>query len=153
MQVVLLHSSSQRESGHGDAKIDNAQEHGAKTYIVGAQAQDGREQNNLGQDKSEQDARTQDREPQAACAQDNQDIGITDLGPKPPERQIFATMVAPGDRAQRRARPETGGVQARKRKEDRGVIEALRGKELTPQDRRLSLGALDADLLHQSRRQ
>ena len=44
-------------------------------------------------------------------------------------------------------------VQADQREEDRSIAEVLGGAQLAPEIRRLSLGALDADLLHQSRRQ
>ena len=44
-------------------------------------------------------------------------------------------------------------LQTDKREENRGVPQTIGRTKFTPQDRRLSLGAVDADLLHQPRRQ
>jgi hypothetical protein len=102
--VRFRYRTSQRESIHGGAEIGSAQKHGAKIHIVDTQAQASIEQDGLKQDRRDHDARRQDGRPQVAGAQAlGQDIGNSDPGPKPPERQISAALVAPGDRAQRRA--------------------------------------------------
>src|SRR3954469_14611566 len=44
-------------------------------------------------------------------------------------------------------------VQADQREEDRDLVEALGRAQRAPQDRRLPLGPVDADVLHQPRRQ
>src|SRR3954462_8034282 len=62
-------------------------------------------------------------------------------------------LVAARDQGERRARPQTRRVQADQREEDRDFVEALGRAQRAPQDRRLPLGAVDADVLHQPRRQ
>src|SRR3981081_188791 len=44
-------------------------------------------------------------------------------------------------------------VQTNEREEDRGLAQALSRTQFAPQGRRLSLGAFDADVLYQPRRQ
>src|SRR5712691_7806051 len=63
------------------------------------------------------------------------------------------TLVAARHERERRARSASRRVQADQREEDRGLAEAFGGTQRAPQIRRLSLGAVDADLLHQPRRQ
>jgi len=63
------------------------------------------------------------------------------------------TLVAARHGRERRARSASRRVQADQREEDRGLAEAFGGTQRAPQIRRLSLGAVDADLLHQPRRQ
>src|SRR5262249_53409737 len=63
---------------------------------------------------------------------------------------VAATLVTTRDARERRAGPEEGCVQADEREEDRLVLEAIGRAQLPPQVRRLSLGAVDADVLHQS---
>src|SRR5262249_55840748 len=71
----------------------------------------------------------------------------------PDQECIAKTLVATRDTRKRRARPQARRVQADQREENRGFAQALRRTELAPQVRRLSVGAIDVDLLHQSRRQ
>src|SRR3954449_9901942 len=62
-------------------------------------------------------------------------------------------LVTARDERERRARPQTRRVQADQCEEDRGFVEALGRAQRASQDRRLPLGAVDADVLHQPRRQ
>ena len=63
------------------------------------------------------------------------------------------TLVAARDRAKRRARSQARRLQADRPEENRSFAETLGGTQFAPQGRRLPLGALDADLLYQPRRQ
>src|SRR5712672_1427946 len=62
-------------------------------------------------------------------------------------------LVAARDAGKRCARSQGGRVQTEEREEDRVIAQAVRGAQLAPQDGRLPLRAVDADLLYQSRRQ
>src|SRR5258705_8671432 len=62
-------------------------------------------------------------------------------------------LVAARDAGKRCARSQGGRVQTDEREEDRVIAQAVRGAQLAPQDGRLPLRAVDADLLYQSRRQ
>src|SRR6185312_8094321 len=63
------------------------------------------------------------------------------------------TLVAARDTRERRARLAGRGVQADQRKENRRVAQTFGGAQQAPQVRRLSFGAVDADVLYQSRRE
>src|SRR6266542_491700 len=69
------------------------------------------------------------------------------------EEVVTQALVTAGHAGKRRARSRARRVQTDQCEEDRGFTQAVRGTQFTPQDRRLSLGALDADLLYQPRRQ
>ena len=69
------------------------------------------------------------------------------------EENVEQTMVAAGHPGKRRARSQARRLQTDKREENRGVAQAIGGTQFAPQGRRLSLGAVDADLLYQPRRQ
>src|SRR5229473_2589814 len=69
------------------------------------------------------------------------------------QKDIVKTLVAARHRAKRCARSQARRLQADRSEENRGITKALGGTEFAPQDRRLSLGALDADLLYQPCRQ
>src|SRR5258708_23083579 len=62
-------------------------------------------------------------------------------------------LVTERDAGKRCARSQEGRVQADEREEDRVIAQAVRGAQFAPQDGRLPLRAVDADLLYQSRRQ
>jgi hypothetical protein len=62
-------------------------------------------------------------------------------------------LVAARHKGKRRARSETRRLQTCQRKEDRSIAQALGGAQFAPQGRRLSFSAIDADFLHQPRRQ
>jgi hypothetical protein len=66
---------------------------------------------------------------------------------------IAKALVAARDAGKRCARSQTRGFQTDRSEEDRGFAQALRGAQFAPQDRRLSIRALDADVLYQPRRQ
>jgi hypothetical protein len=68
-------------------------------------------------------------------------------------KDIVKALVAARDPGERRARSGARRVQADKSGEDRGFAQALRGTQFTSQGRRLSLRALDVDILYQPRRQ
>src|SRR5262252_3856125 len=65
----------------------------------------------------------------------------------------FAALVAARYGEERRARSRSRGVQAHQCKENCHVAEAFGGTQRAPEIRRLSLRAIDADLLYQPRRQ
>src|SRR6266700_3614164 len=68
--------------------------------------------------------------------------------------QIIAqALVAAGDRAKRRARSQAWRVQTDECEENRGFAQTIRRTQFPSQDRCLSLGIIDVDLLHQSGRQ
>src|SRR6266700_5420951 len=69
------------------------------------------------------------------------------------ETRDAEALVAARDKGERRARPEAWRVQIDQREGDRGLAKAFSRTQRAPQDRRLSLGAIDADILHQPRRQ
>src|SRR5260221_5530248 len=73
--------------------------------------------------------------------------------PRSGRRKSAAALVAARDPGERRARSAARRVQADKSREDRGFAQALRGTQFTSQGRRLSLRALDVDILYQPRRQ
>jgi hypothetical protein len=62
-------------------------------------------------------------------------------------------LVGARDARKRCARSRTGRLHPQRSEKDRGVIETLGDAKPPPQGRSLSLGAVHADLLHQSRRQ
>src|SRR5690242_2094681 len=62
-------------------------------------------------------------------------------------------LVAACDTRERRARSRARCLQTDQREEDRGVAETLGRSEPPPQNRRLSLRALDAHLLYKPSRQ
>jgi uncharacterized protein DUF3175 len=61
---------------------------------------------------------------------------------------ITKTLVAARDPGRRRARSEARRLYPARPEGDRGLAEALGRTQLAPQERRLSFGALDADLLY-----
>jgi len=71
----------------------------------------------------------------------------------PKKEGVAKALVAASNAGKRRARSETRRLQANQREENRSIAQALGGTKFTPQDGRLSLRALDADLLYQPRRQ
>jgi hypothetical protein len=62
-------------------------------------------------------------------------------------------LVTTRDPGEQRARSGAGRLHADRSEEDRGLAQALGGTQFAPQGRRLSLGAFNADLLHQPCRQ
>jgi hypothetical protein len=66
---------------------------------------------------------------------------------------VAKALVATRDPGERRARSQARCLHAAGSKADRSIAQALGGTQLAPQDRRLSLGAVDADVLYQPRRQ
>src|SRR6185312_205852 len=62
-------------------------------------------------------------------------------------------LVAARHARKRRTRSEARRVQADEREKDRGIAEAIGGAQRAPQVGRLPLGLVDADFLHQPRRQ
>ena len=73
--------------------------------------------------------------------------------PQDAARRTRPALVEARDRDERRARPEGRRVHVARSEEDRGLAEALRRAQQAAQGEPLSFGALDADLLHQPRRQ
>src|SRR5690242_19380494 len=79
-------------------------------------------------------------------------IAPPDPGPRPPP-QGRALLVRPGDAGKRRARSARRRFQAQGPQAHRRVAEALGGAQPPPQNRAIPLGAVDAGVLHQPRRQ
>src|SRR5437868_7129947 len=69
------------------------------------------------------------------------------------EKSIAEALVATGDPRKRCPRSQAWRLQTNKREEDCGVTETIGRAQFAPQGRGLSLGAFDADLLYQPRRQ
>jgi hypothetical protein len=68
------------------------------------------------------------------------------------EEIIAEAMVAASHPGKRCTRSEARRLHADQREEDRGVAEAIRRTQFAPQIGRVSIGAVDADLLYQPRR-
>src|SRR5437667_9127894 len=69
------------------------------------------------------------------------------------EKCLAETLVATGDPRKRCPRSQARRLQTNKREEDCGVAETIGRAQFAPQGRGLSLGAFDADVLYQPRRQ
>src|SRR5215831_10301477 len=78
---------------------------------------------------------------------------IGDAGAQAARQTHAATLVAARDARERCARSRARRLQARKCEKDRDIAETLSGEKPAPQGWRLSLGLVDADLLHQPRRE
>jgi hypothetical protein len=102
-------------------------------------------------------SRAQDRNAQICCPERYRQCGGSEgeFGAEEIDSQekIAKALVAARDPGERRARSEKRRVQTDRPEENRGFAQALRGTQFTSQGRRLSLGALDVDVLYQPRRQ
>src|SRR5579859_3060232 len=71
---------------------------------------------------------------------------------KEPAQGNAKALVAARHARERCAGSEARRLQAEQRQEDRGFAEAIGGEKHAPQGGRLPFGAIDADILYQSRR-
>src|ERR1700686_488780 len=98
----------------------------------------------------------QDRNAQSCCPEKYSDrqgsdggFGADEISSK---EKIAKALVATRDAGERRARSATRRLQTAQPEENRGFAKAHGGTQFVPQGRRLSLGALDVDVLFQPRR-